>query len=63
MKVIMVDRYGVETLVCESIDQFHGHLFVSLLNDSFSAKNRKVRYKVVELDHELNKKAIYSWRE
>jgi len=63
MKVIMVDRYGVESLVCESIDHFHGNLFVSLLNDSFSAKNRKVRYKVVELDHELNKKAIYSWRE
>lgn len=62
MKVIMVDRYGVETLVCESIDQFHGSLFVVLINDSFSTKNRKVRYKLVELDHELNKQAIYSWR-
>lgn len=54
MKVIMVDKRGNESLVCESIDQFHGSIFVSLMNGNYSSKVREVTYKMVELGYVMN---------
>lgn len=51
----MVSKKGKETLVCESIDNFHGLIFCKLLNQNFSSKIREVKYKLVEIDYEMNK--------
>ena len=53
MKIIVVDKYKNETLMCESVSEYHGRLIVSLMNGNFSSKNRKEEYKLVNMDYEI----------
>ena len=54
MKIIQVDKKGNESHVCESIDNFHGLIFVKLMNGNYSTQNREVKYKLVEDNYVMN---------
>jgi len=51
LKIVKKDKQGNEILICESIDTYHGNLFVSLLNANYATRMREETYKLVELDY------------
>lgn len=53
-KIISVDKHGNETFICESIDTYHGSIFVSLMNNNYSTKSKEITYKLVDLSYVLN---------
>lgn len=52
-KVVVLEK-GLESLVCESIDAWHGAVIVKLLNANYDSKNRNAVYKMVGLDYKMN---------
>lgn len=53
MKIVEKHSNGYEKMICESVGYFYGSLIVRLLNKHSVAKNKKVVYRLTEMDYEM----------
>ena len=51
---VIVKEFGKEKLVCESIDDWHGEIFVKLMNNNFETKYKKREYRLVPHRYQMN---------